>query len=55
MNGIHDLGGRDGLGGSGVLSEADLDDRIREVLATPRNANHHEPHREPIVIDPAVR
>jgi nitrile hydratase accessory protein len=43
------------LAGSGLLSEADLDDRTREVLATPRNANHHEAHREPIAIDPAVR
>ena len=43
------------LAGSGLLSEATLDDRTREVLATPRTANHHEAHREPIAIDPAVR
>jgi nitrile hydratase accessory protein len=43
------------LAGSGLLSEADLDDRTRTVLATPRNANHHEAHREPVAIDPAVR
>lgn len=36
------------------LSEADLDDRTKAVLATPRNANHHEAHREPIAIDSAV-
>ena len=43
------------LAGSWLLSEADLDDRTREVLATPRNANHHEAHREPVAIDPATR
>ena len=42
------------LAGSGLLSEADLDERTRAVLATPRNANHHEAHREPVAIDPAT-
>ena len=42
------------LAGNGLLSEADLDERTRTVLATPRNANHHEAHREPVAIDPAV-
>jgi nitrile hydratase accessory protein len=43
------------LAGNGLLSEADLDERTRAVLATPRNANHHEAHREPVAIDPAIR
>ena len=43
------------LAGSGLLSEADLDDRTRAVLATPKTANHHEAHREPVAIDPATR
>ena len=41
------------LAGNGVLSEAALDERTRAVLATPRNANHHEAHREPVAVDPA--
>jgi nitrile hydratase accessory protein len=41
------------LAGNGVLSEAALDERTRRVLATPRNANHHEAHREPVAVDPA--
>ncbi|MGB3484059.1 MAG: nitrile hydratase accessory protein [Mycobacterium sp.] len=32
-----------------------LDDRARTVLATPRNANHHEAHREPVAISPALQ
>ena len=39
----------------GLLSEADLDDRTRAVLATPKTANHHEAHREPVAVDPATR
>ena len=41
------------LAGNGVLSDAALDDRTRAVLATPRAANHHEAHREPVAVDPA--
>ncbi|QJY44757.1 nitrile hydratase accessory protein [Pseudonocardia broussonetiae] len=41
------------LAGNGKLSEAVLDDQTRSVLATPRNANHHEAHREPVAVDPA--
>ena len=41
------------LAGNGVLSEAALDERTREVLATPRARNHHEPHYEPMAVDPA--
>ncbi|MFP5021640.1 nitrile hydratase accessory protein [Pseudonocardia phyllosphaerae] len=44
------------LASSGALSDsAALDDRTRQVLATPRNANHHEAHREPVAIAPALR
>jgi nitrile hydratase accessory protein len=43
------------LAGNGLLSEANLDERTRSVLATPRNANHHQAHREPVAIDPAIR
>lgn len=41
------------LAGNGALSDAVLDDRARAVLATPRAANHHEAHRDPVAIDPA--
>jgi nitrile hydratase accessory protein len=41
------------LAGNGALSDADLDDRTKAVLAMPKTANHHEAHREPIAIDPA--
>ena len=41
------------LAGSGALSEAALDERTRAVLQTPKNANHHVAHREPVAIDPA--
>lgn len=40
------------LAESGVLSDAAIDARTREVLAIPRNANHHEAHREPVAVDP---
>lgn len=43
------------LAGNGLLSEAHLDERTKAVLATPRTANHHEAHREPVAIDPAIR
>lgn len=42
------------LAGNGLLSEADLDERTKSVLATPRNADHHEAHREPVAISPAI-
>jgi nitrile hydratase accessory protein len=41
------------LAGNGALSDAVLDDRTKAVLSTPKNANHHEAHREPVAIDPA--
>ncbi len=41
------------LADNGVLSEAGLEERTVAVLATPRTANHHQPHREPVAIDPA--
>ena len=31
----------------------ELDGRARHVLATPRTANHHLAHREPVAVDPA--
>ena len=43
------------LADNGVLSDAALDERTRAVLAVPRNANHHEAHREPVAVSPAVR
>ncbi|HVH24044.1 MAG TPA: nitrile hydratase accessory protein [Pseudonocardia sp.] len=43
------------LAGNGVLSEAALDERTKAVLATPRTANHHSAHRDPVAIDPARR
>jgi nitrile hydratase accessory protein len=41
------------LAGNGALSEADLDEATRSVLATPPNKGHHEAHREPVAVDPA--
>ena len=41
------------LAGNGALSDAALDARTKAVLATPRAANHHEAHREPVAVDPA--
>lgn len=43
------------LAGNGALSGAALDERTRAVLSTPRNANHHEAHREPVAVDRATR
>ena len=41
------------LAGNGALSDADLDEATKSVLATPRNKGHHEAHREPVAVDPA--
>jgi nitrile hydratase accessory protein len=44
------------LAASGALSDSvALDERTRRVLATPRNAGHHEAHREPVAVSPALR
>lgn len=42
------------LADKGALSDSALDERTKAVLATPRNANHHEAHREPVAIAPAL-
>lgn len=42
------------LADNGVLADAALDNRTREVLAVPRNANHHKAVREPVAISPAT-
>lgn len=31
-----------------------LEVRMRDVLDTPANRNHHEPHYEPVAVDPAT-
>ena len=41
------------LAENGVLSEAAVDERTREVLAIPKTANHHEAHRDPVAVSPA--
>jgi nitrile hydratase accessory protein len=41
------------LSGNGALTGTELDDRAAAVLSTPRDANHHHAHREPVAIDPA--
>lgn len=41
------------LADKGTLPGSDLDERTKVVLAAPRNANHHEAHREPVAISPA--
>ncbi len=43
------------LRGQGMLQQDALDDRTRDILATPANRNHHEAHTEPIAVDPAFR
>lgn len=42
------------LGDSDLVDGSVLDARVREVLDTPANRNHHEPHYEPVAIDPAT-
>ncbi|MEK6438296.1 nitrile hydratase accessory protein [Pseudonocardia sp. T1-2H] len=42
------------LAANGTLSGPVLDERAHAVLSTPRNANHHHAHREPVAVDPAV-
>ncbi len=44
----------DVLGQIGVLETTALEARTTEVLATPKNKNHHEPHPDPVAIHPAV-
>lgn len=41
------------LSGTGVLARTELDGRTTELVATPRTANHHRAHREPVAVDPA--
>jgi nitrile hydratase accessory protein len=41
------------LASKGALTEDDLDQRTKIVLTTPRDANHHEAHREPVAISAA--
>jgi len=41
------------LADHGAISPDHLDDRTRQVLATPRDAHHQHAHREPVAIDPA--
>lgn len=41
------------LSGSGLLSDAVLDERTETVLATPPDRDHHKAHLEPVSIDPA--
>jgi nitrile hydratase accessory protein len=43
------------LAGSGLLSESQLDERTKSVLATPRDASHQAAHPEPVAVDPPVR
>ena len=43
------------LGASGALSDSlALDERTRQVLATPRDANHQHAHRQPVAVSPAM-
>jgi nitrile hydratase accessory protein len=37
---------------SGAIAAADLEERTCAVLDVPREANHHQAHREPVTIDP---
>lgn len=42
------------LSSKGLLSEAAIDEETKAVLATPRNANHHKAHRDPVAVSPAL-
>jgi nitrile hydratase accessory protein len=42
------------LARSATVTAAVLDERTRDVLATPANRNHHAAHLDPIAIDPAA-
>jgi nitrile hydratase accessory protein len=37
----------------GLLDVADVEERTRVVLTTPRDAGHHRAHREPVAVDAA--
>lgn len=41
------------LGGRGKVDQDTVDVRTCEVLDAPKNGNHHEPHYEPVAVDPA--
>jgi nitrile hydratase accessory protein len=41
------------LAGSGLLSEAALDERTKAVLGAPRDAEHQRARPEPVAVDPA--
>jgi nitrile hydratase accessory protein len=43
------------LADTGVLDPAELDERTRAVLTTPRNAHHQRARREPVAVDTARR
>lgn len=43
------------LDGQGTVASDALAARTQEILATPANRNHHEPHLEPVAIAPAIR
>lgn len=37
----------------GAVDSTTLDGKTQEVLATPPNRNHHEPHHDPVAVDRA--
>ncbi|MEH0554035.1 nitrile hydratase accessory protein [Streptomyces sp. B21-101] len=43
------------LDGGGSLDPAAVASRTQQVLDAPPNRNHHDPHYDPVAIDPAVR
>jgi nitrile hydratase accessory protein len=45
---------QDVLENSGHLDAGTVRARVQGVLDTPANRNHHEPHYEPVAIDPAL-
>lgn len=42
------------LGDGDRVDAAALDARVRQMLDAPANRNHHEPHYEPVAVDPGV-
>ena len=42
------------LSNNDLVDPGTLDARVRDVLDAPPNRNHHEPHYEPVAVDPGL-
>lgn len=43
------------LGSRGALDPGAVELRTQEVLDAPPNRNHHDPHYDPVAVEPAIR